>query len=227
MATFSKSMLNEIFRALVEAHIEPQMSQIKHPSYATMKIIHLPTQSYFDIEADSHSIGSFFLVSQVGNEWQSIHGEGHSWSKVIQAVRDWAGRVVEWADTPDLWSESAGWRVFADADSQGDDNSPFTRQERELIFAQLAAMGEAVKRASQLTSAQEARLDERLKVIGEASGRMGRKDWRLLLLGGIFSLVLADAFPPETARHLLELAGRSLGSLFAIGAPMIGRILGG
>src|SRR5437660_729960 len=55
----------------------------------------------------------------------------------------------------------------------------------------------------------------------EAASRLGRKDWILLFMGGIFSLTLADVITPDIAHHILMMTLHGLEHLFLGGRPNI------
>ena len=57
-------------------------------------------------------------------------------------------------------------------------------------------------------------LDAKLDHLVDATGRLGRTDWRGLFFGTMFAFVLTAALPPESARHILLTFLRSIGHGF-------------
>jgi hypothetical protein len=61
-------------------------------------------------------------------------------------------------------------------------------------------------------------LDARFDQAEEASRRLGRKDWLLLFIGLIFSLIVTDLLPPAVAEHILMTILHGLEHLFRLQA---------
>jgi hypothetical protein len=61
------------------------------------------------------------------------------------------------------------------------------------------------------------RLEERLDEAEEATRRIGRKDWRLLFLGVMLTLIVTALIPPEVVQHLLTTALDGLDHIFGGG----------
>ncbi len=68
-----------------------------------------------------------------------------------------------------------------------------------------------------LSAAQMLTLEAGLDALEVAAGRIGRKDWRLLFLGAILSLVLGGLLPPESVHDIIAMAGDGLDHLFGGG----------
>lgn len=100
-------------------------------------------------------------------------------------------------------------------------NSPFTNDERRQIAVDLEGIKEYVREQFDLTGEQIAHINEGLDEAAEATERIGRKDWRLLVYGTIVNLVVADAIPPEVARHILAMVIHAIVQLFGGGPPHI------
>jgi hypothetical protein len=138
-----------------------------------------------------------------------------NWPQLMSSVTGWV-REIGRQTTPEMLERSRTNDI--------DQNAPFTRDERALIAAQLREMknylGE-LHRQGDLTAAQVEHLSARFDEAEEASGRIGRKDWRLLFAGLVFTLTATDAIPPEVAKHIVVTAVQGLAHVFSGLPPMI------
>lgn len=67
-----------------------------------------------------------------------------------------------------------------------------------------------------MSDEQMAQVTSRLDQAEHASHRVGRKDWIILFLGGIFSLILTDLITPHTAQHIFVLLIEGVSRLYEI-----------
>ena len=70
-----------------------------------------------------------------------------------------------------------------------------------------------------MTNDQTEDLEASLERVKEASNRIGRRDWLLLLYGALFNLILSGILPPPVVQHILVSVIQGLGHLFGIGGP--------
>lgn len=180
-------------------------------------ITHTPTGSYFNARW-APNIHSYAYNRRLGTDpVEPVHSVDE-WDVLLNLIPQWTKDVADWAEIPDLWEIRDGWRAFIDSGNEDTSNAPFTAEEQEAISGQLASIKESIKKTYDLTAGQEKKLDNRFDEFEKASRRLGRKDWILLFMGGIFSLILADAITPGIAEHILITAGHGLEHLFS-GAP--------
>jgi hypothetical protein len=237
MEALTKDRRNQIFRALAKSVIDPRECELygKESDEFETIIRHVPTGSVFTAAPLKRKPGIFEIESRNFVRVQSRIGyDPGSETTVLDdpsainaQILKWASDVRKWADTPDLWELArSGNAVIPGERSPDSDNTPFTPDEQQVISSQLKAIGEAVKKANDLTAEQSAKLDEKFEEAEKASRRMGRKDWGLLFGGAVFSLILADVITPGVAGHVLLMVQHGLGHLFLDGTPTIGGILG-
>lgn len=75
--------------------------------------------------------------------------------------------------------------------------------------------------AHSLNEEQQRELDAQLHYLEEASTRVGRLDWKNLLLGAFLTQVAYGVLPGSVVRDALVIAGHVLGHLFGVGpAPL-------
>jgi hypothetical protein len=90
------------------------------------------------------------------------------------------------------------------------ENTPFSGEEQEQIAAQLTEAKEYVRANFELEPGQVERIEEQLDYLVEAAQRVGRLDWRNLLVGSFLSLVLQAVIPVQPVQQLLFIVLRGL-----------------
>jgi hypothetical protein len=115
----------------------------------------------------------------------------------------------------DLWVAVVEENVLsATASSAGLDNRPFTATEHVLIATKLDEIKAYLLDGQQFAAQQTEFLHERFEYFRESSTRMGRKDWLMVLYGGLITVVVGVALAPDAARSLLRLAATAFQSLW-------------
>jgi len=123
---------------------------------------------------------------------------------VIDRVRSWLGDVKKDIETPDLWAQLQGERnLLGGGLFQGAENTPFTLSEQEGIAKRLLELRDNAKDHYSLSEAQVLILDAKIDYLVGATGRLGRIDWREVLIGSLVGFMLSVAIPPEAAREIL------------------------
>lgn len=119
---------------------------------------------------------------------------------------------------PDLWQDNRLRRQLLAV--REDENTLFSASELAEISAQLREIKEVLRGDDQgkLTANQLESIEARLDEAEEASHRIDRKHWWLMLIGLIFTLTVTDAVPPDVARHVLYLVLNGLAHLFGGGS---------
>jgi hypothetical protein len=136
-------------------------------------------------------------------------------NSLIQSIQSWAKEAKLVAQTPDLWAEMQRTReLVVDEQWTAYANTLFTKDERTQIIVELDAIKHRVKEQFDLTHEQIAHIEERLDEAAEASERVGRKDWRLLIYGTIINLAVTDTVTPGVARHMLAMVIQLIAHVF-------------
>ena len=228
----TKDQKNGLLAAIrANGKFEPaDFSVVARPGLA--RVTHQPTKSVFDIRSSSER--GFYGNSTVGDALDGRYGDPdnkygdelgrESWPEVIRLFMRWLKNVTLESETPDMWEDLRRGSLFLDeAVQEVADNTPFTGAEQAQIAVQLKDIKEYVAESRTLSAGQAARLDARFDEAEEASRRLGRKDWILLLGGALFSLVLSAVAPPEVMQHVLIMTEQGLGHLFGGSPPQIPR----
>jgi hypothetical protein len=210
----AKWQRNAIFEAVAEGGLDPRECTFDYDE-AGGRVTHVPSRSYFLLEGDA---GHYTATAVVGENppWPS---ESYTWGNLEERVRRWAEEVNRDVDTPDLWAELQREReILPGAQYEDVENTPFSSDEQADIAAQLRQIKEFVRNTYSLSEEQMRSLEAKLGNIEAAAGRIGRKDWLLLLYGSMFSVIVTELLPPGAVRSILEMALRGLAHLFDVGS---------
>jgi hypothetical protein len=205
---------NVIYRAVVAGGLDPRECNFNYGD-AGARIRHLPSASYFLLEGD---INEYTAKAVVGESEKWPAGLRTFWIQVEERVRLWAKEVKEDVDTPDLWAELQREReILTGARYDDVENTPFTSDEQAEIAEHLRQTKKYVARTYSLSDAQMRHLEAQLGNIAAAAGRMGRKDWTLLVCGTLLGTFVQGILPPEAVQDILRMTLDGLGYLFGLG----------
>lgn len=218
----AKEQRNQIFLAVAAGRLDPDTCKMDHRQYDTgFTISHSPTGSSFAALAED---GSYRYLLRIANDPVDLSWhDGNSWPALLDAIRLWSHDVANWAETPDLWMLRHDWKSFVSSYHEEASNSRFTQDEQDVISIQLSAIRDSVKKNYELTKAQLEKLDEKFEELRKDSKRLGRKDWKNIVIAGFFGLVLTDAITPGIFEHIFILLEHGIGYLFI--GPAAGGIL--
>lgn len=136
--------------------------------------------------------------------------------EVTEQAQQWATRVKANDGTRDLWAEHQREReLLNSARYENVEDTRFTPEERDEIAEQLRKIKESLRGTHLLTEDVAARLD----YMEEASRHATRKQWWLMFCGTLFTVIVTDLLPPDTAQDVFAIALRGLGHIFGFGPP--------
>jgi hypothetical protein len=202
---------NAMFEAVAAGGLDAREYTLQYDDMEA-SIIHVPSASFFLLEGEA---GHYTTTAVVGEMPTLGQLDAYTWAKVEERVRRWAEDVKRDDETPDLWAELQRERkILAGACYEDVENTPFTSDEQAEIAEQLRQIKEYAKKTYSLTQAQMLSLNARFDELEAAAGRIGRKDWLLLFLGVMFTVIVTDLLPPEAVQHILGMALQGLDHLF-------------
>jgi len=203
---------NEIFTAIKAAGLDPREFKLVD-SLDEVRFYHLWSKSCFFIGGDaSHYHGSYVVGDATA--WPY---DAYSWQNVMQRLSRWLEDAKRDLDMPDLWAGlQREAKLLGVASNETVANTPFTQDEQKVITAQLGELAASVKHDYSLSEAQAEVLDEKIDLLVEAAGRVGRKDWQLMLGGVILTLLASAVIPPEALHYILTTLVQGIGHLFGI-----------
>jgi hypothetical protein len=212
-----KLQRNDIITAIRAAGLDPAELPLEKLFSDTAQIKH-GSGSYFNVSEGLQS--RFTGISAIGDDPPRPF-TASSWSIVVELFKAWLAGVKRDLATPDLWAELQNEaRLFEFDSTDPAENTPFTREEQAQIARQLQEIAENARTTYSLSGAQMQALDEKLSYLVDAAGRLGRTDWRGLVIGTMLSFALSIALPPEPARHIFFSVLRVIGHRY--GFPELG-----
>lgn len=121
---------------------------------------------------------------------------------------------------PDLWVELTQVpEILAAPRGAEAANALFTPAEQAEISTRLDAIKEYVREHFKLTAAQMSAIEQGLDEVNEASTRVGRKDWTVMLNGTLLSLIASELVPPHVVQSVFHMVIAGIGHIFGIGSP--------
>lgn len=150
-----------------------------------------------------------YVVGDSAIEWPY---EAFTWTVVPNKIQAWAAEVKRDSDTPDLWAQLRQEReLFQGSRIEAINNTPFTQSEQAQVVAVLREIKLRVETSHHLSADEMDVIGARFDHLEAASKHMGRKDWLLIFLGTLVTLVIGDLLPAQLVQHMLALAVQSLG----------------
>lgn len=222
----------DLVRTHIKGHVEPPAAHLfSEPKFEPVSelvtvICHRTTQSYFGIIKRMSTYQAIAYVAQrisiekLSEDFKYLSSAEGEWDVIPPAFLVWLDRIrkyIEFAGEPDLWSELARFRELLTATDLK--NTPFSRDEQAAISVRIQRAKEYVQTSDGLTRAQISRIEARLDHAEEASKRIGRKDWLMMVTGSILGLVLTDTITPQVADHIIMLIVHGFGHFLGQGSP--------
>jgi hypothetical protein len=168
-------------------------------------IEHAPTDSYFTLGVSDDGT-YYFGEFEPGNVAQVQRFGGLNWPDAEANLRAWLGNIqTEFAEA-DRWAEvdHAREELSAVFDGDADFDVPLSPDDQQRIVEHLGWIRETITTAQDMTPGQLALIDTRLGELEAASHRLTRKDFALLAIGGVVTLVISVGVLPEVRSELLR-----------------------
>lgn len=167
-------------------------------------LIHRPTNYYFSFEIQQ---GKHFAEFSPGETLAIERSFTGSWSYQWAYLDSWLIFLKRELESPDLWSAIAQESELINATNEEDDNSPFNKEERKYIISGIDEIRQYLVKVHKINAEI---IEPRLKYLEDASERLGRKDWKNILLSVIIGIILNSTVTPESSREILRFVGAVL-----------------
>jgi hypothetical protein len=213
---------NSIFETLAANGLDPAHCDLED-SYQTpgshVSVSHEPSGSRFRLWPD-HDLDGRYNASMVVGPADLGRRSSCDWDQLIDLLASWASEVRYETHAPDLWTELRQVSLVLTASQVPDaGNEPFTPDEQAEISRRFDGVKQLVRERFELTDEQLAAIDQRLDDAGQASARLGRKDWAMMLYGAVMSTLVTDAVPPNVIHAVLGAIVHGIAHIFGIGGP--------
>jgi hypothetical protein len=124
-------------------------------------------------------------------------------------------RVKKEIEAPDLWATLLKSKQLVDVVTVGDtDNEPFSQTEQKYIAEKLTEIERYLTATEQVKAEDHQFLHNQFKYAIECSGRLGRKDWYMTIMGVLTSVVISAVFAPQRTEELFRMVAEAIAPLF-------------
>ena len=218
-----RSQRNEVFAAVRDADLDPRAFEWEddYDDPISALIHRLSHYSFsFGREQASHKWNCFYTPAEGGGPTLPGRQRVDSWHDVMVVFKKWVEALHREVSQPDLWEElEREVDVFPlQIAASEEENTAFTTDEQQQIATALGELQEYIGKTADMTQEQLAIVESRVHYLEEASTRVGRKDWAVLLGGALTSVALNAALPPDKVQEMFRFAAQVLGWLLG-GAP--------
>ncbi len=216
----SKTERNDVFATITDAGLIPSEFTLGVTESKDHVLRHVPSRSHFRWGATDSFPGSELMLNidariELG-ERLAYHIPEDRWRSLL---RSWVAELKQEVDAADLWAALEEHHDEIAAASDGDENTPFTAIERAEITKQLADVRTRVRGMPELSEGQKRVLEEHLDYFDEATGRLGRLDWRSLVYGVLLGDIVNAVLPAEVVRSVLMTVLQGVAHLFGHALP--------
>jgi hypothetical protein len=219
---------NAVFETIKEAGLDPSeftWGTIRTRASAAHNfdvpiLMHEPSDSSFTFDFNAYT-QEHIAYHTPGRDKPEEGWRCSGWNNELTYVRWWLGLVKREYEAPDLWGELGKQRELMGGELALVGNAPFTPDEQRQIEAQLQETKAFVRKSFELTEAQYGAIEARLDYLVEASGRMGRVDWRTAFAGVFLTAIVMGMLPSDVVREVMEIALRGLAGLFGVDIPAL------
>jgi hypothetical protein len=209
-----QSQTNSIYIAVKEAGwnvAEFEWVEMESHNFLTNKsqaLRHKPSDFYFifDLYQDNRFYYSLSPSEQIIVE----HGWSAIWENIMSVVKTWLKLLAREVNSPDLWSELPNDSKLIESASDDNDNSTFNAQEKEIIQKGLEEVKQYLIDAHKLDAVL---IEGQLNYLTESADRLGRKDWKNILVATIFSIIIQGGIAGHSAQEIFQFVWTVLSSV--------------
>jgi hypothetical protein len=205
-----QSQKNLILQTIIDNSLNPsEFAWLEEESDYTNKSLvstlkHISSEYFFTF--DIYRSGHWATLSPGETKPIEEYNCG-SWIYLWEYFETWLKSLKREIESPDLWSAIAQESELINATNSESDNFPFNKEEKKYI---LSGINEIRQYLLEVHKMDAELIEPRLKYLEEASERLGRKDWKNVLLSVIIGIILNATVTPESSRDILRFAGTVL-----------------
>lgn len=137
-----------------------------------------------------------------------------NWHTMLVWVKQWALRLKQELDAPDLWAPYLVEDRFLRASIAAGSDGTFTKEEKPNLHAALDQIKHQLLDHIGVQEEFRSVVSERFDYLKEAADRSRRPDWINIFLGTMLGLIVTVAIPAEEAREWLGFASDALSDIF-------------
>ena len=211
-ARLLQSQKNEVLLTIKESGLNPREFELVDPpeNGCITHLIHVPSGYRF-------RLSEFAVSYSPAEETRQQHIEQSNWAGKISILAKWLDYLKREVEAPDLWASLAQAQEMLGAEPTEAVNTPFSAEEQIQAKRAIEDIRIYISATYSLADEPLAQVNRKLDYLIDASTRVGRKDWKVLFLGILFTLVVEQLIP----------SGPGLRELFGIAGHLIHQLLGG
>lgn len=203
--TLKKVHRAEVFDLVSEAglsHTEFQWSvedSIQMGFTDVSKLTHIPTNYFFLFDFQPSNASTRFSPGVDRKTDFLFHEDG--WEERRLQVMIWLASLKREIETIDPWTQLNQSSELLRAATNETDNSGFSDDELKSISDGINEIKEYLYRVHNLEAQN---VEPHMVYLTEASSRLGRKDWKAILVSVLFSIIVDASLPAETTREIFR-----------------------
>jgi hypothetical protein len=122
----------------------------------------------------------------------------------LETFSSWLSTIEQEHTTPDLWASITAGKELLQGDPE--DRGGFSRSERKQLSQALRQIEEFIVGQTGAIGPQRDDIAESINHLDDAASRLTKKDWKILFVGGLISLLIAIGSNPSVFRATLQFA---------------------
>ena len=218
--TLNRQQCRELFEAVEKSGLNPSEYELKNAMNDTWThIIHVSSGDRQSIGRARDIKDQYIIASNRSpislNFWYATQAKmpKYDWPTIVATVEDWASQSA----AIDIWKEFITARATVRASYDNIDNTPFTPSEREEVGKRVRQIPAQAREHFNLSEKQESDIEQKMDELIAASERVGKKDWRVMVYGAAFSLIVNDEIPAHTVQSIMSIIFTGLAHSFGFG----------
>jgi hypothetical protein len=195
---------NEVILIIKESGMNPLEFQLIEGRGWLPKVLHTPSGFDFVFSGDS-------ILCSPGAEKVRQEVSRLNWLGKSEMLRNWLTYLKREFEAPDLWAALAQEQELFSAEPAGAVNAPFNAEEQAQIKRAVDEIRVYITTTYTLADEPLSRVHAKLDYLIDASTRLGRIDWKNILVGALVGLVLQQLIPSGSGfQELIGVAGQLL-----------------
>jgi hypothetical protein len=221
--TLNAQKCRELFQAVEKSGLNPRECEFKNLiADSWTHITHIQSGDCLSIRISRSGVtpatkywlarnrSAFMLAFKSGN----ASFVDLDWATILAKVEDWASQV---STTRNIWKEFIADQEIPAASHDNTENAPFAASEREEVRERLHQIPAQVRERFSLSAKQESAIEQKLDNLIEATERVGKKDWLVMVYGSAFGLIVNDEIPPHVVQTIITMIVTGIAHAFGIG----------
>ena len=160
----------------------------------------------FDFNRDEERWCQFSPGVEKMVEWE----KSYDWESVGRIFIPWLESLITEINTDDPWEIFSKSQQLFESNTTEIENNAFTSEEIKLLAQKLDTIENHIISLQHSTVEEIKVIHENFTEIKKASNRIGKKDWTLLFLGNITSMLITKLITPENINSIIVFSANAL-----------------